>query len=130
MKKSLILAALIAGGAPFGAATARAAAPAQQDSRQSWDDYRIKARKDLDVLEDRIAQLESDARTAEGDARLRLQSQSKALRDKKADADHMMNQLATATADARRELQMKLDRALRELKKSVRRAETRPRDRT
>jgi hypothetical protein len=127
--KTLILAALVAGGAPF-AAPARAAAPVHQDTRQSLEDFRIKARKDLDILEDKIAKLERDAKNAGADARDRLQSQAKALRDQKSDADRMMNQLATATAEARKELQTKLDRALRDLKKAVRKAEAKPRDRT
>jgi len=127
--KTLMLAALIAGSA-IGAAPARAAAPAQQDSRQSWEDYRIKARKDLDVLEDKIAKMESDARTAGADARMRLQTQAKTLRAKKTDADQIMGQLAMATEDARKELRVKLDRALRDLKKAVHKAEVKPRDRT
>ena len=127
--KEIILAALIAGGAPF-AAPARAAAPDRQDTRQSWEDFRIKARKDLDILEDKIAKLESGAKTAGADARDRLQSQAKTLREKKTDADRMMNRLATATAEARRDLQTKLDRAVSDLKKAVHKAEAKPRDRT
>jgi len=127
--KSLMLAALIAGSAA-GAAPARAAAPAQQDSRQAWEDYRIRARKDLDVLEDKIAKLETDAKTAGADARMRLEAQAKTLRAKKADADRIMGQLALATEDARKELRVKLDHALRDLKRAVHKAEVKPRERT
>jgi hypothetical protein len=127
--KKLILAALIAGGAPF-AAPARAAAPDRQDTRQSWEDFRIRARMDLAILDDKIVKLERDAKSARADGRDRLQSQAKTLREKKTDADRMMNRLATATAEARRDLQMKLDRAVSDLKKAVHKAEAKPRDRT
>lgn len=127
--KTLLMAALLAAGAPF-AAPARAAAPDRQETRQSWDDYRIKARKDLDVLEDKIAKLERLAKTANADVRARQKAEAKELRAKKGDAERMLNQLATATEEARLELQAKLDRLLRDLKRSVHKAEVRPRDRT
>ena len=137
--KTLALAALIAGGAAW-AASARAAAPDRSqpqqtasdrgDSKQSWDDYRIQARKDLDVIEDKIAALELNAKAAGIEARARLQAQAKSLRAKKSDADRMLDKFETATETARAELRMKLDRSLRELKNSIRKAEVKPRDRT
>ena len=137
--KTLALAALIAGGAAW-AASAPAAAPDRSgsnqtasdrgDSKQSWEDYRIQARKDLDVLEDRIAKLELNTKAAEAEARDRLQAQAQSLRAKKTDADRMFDSFETATETARRELRVKLDRALRDLKKAVHKAEVKPRDRT
>jgi hypothetical protein len=137
--RTLALAALIAGGAAWAAASARAAAPDPDskaavsdrgDSRQSWEDYRIQARKDLDVLEDRIAKLELGAKAAGAEARDRLQAQARSLRAKKTDADRMLDKFETATDTARKDLRSKLDRSLRELKKAVRKAEFKPRDRT
>jgi hypothetical protein len=124
-----MLAVLIAGSAA-GAAPARAAAPAGQDSSQTWEDYRIKTRKELDVIEGKIAKMESSAKTAQADVRMRLQAQNKTLRAKKADADRMLAQFETAAVDARRQLRVKLDRAVRDLKTSIRKAEVKPRDRT
>ena len=113
--RTLLLAALIAGSAA-PATRAATAAPADQDSNRTWEDYRIKTRAALDVLEDKIAKLES--------------SQAQALRAKKSDADRLFGQLETATEEARKELRTKLDRALRELEQSVHKAEAKPRDRT
>lgn len=127
--RNLMLAVLIAGSAA-GAAPARAAAPAGQDSSQTWEDYRIKTRKELDVIEGKIAKMESSAKTAQADVRMRLQAQNKTLRAKKADADRMLAQFETAAVDARRQLRVKLDRAVRDLKTSIRKAEVKPRDRT
>jgi hypothetical protein len=138
--KTLMFAALVAGGAVWAAAAAPAAAPDRSasnqagsdrgDSKQSWEDYRIQARKDLDVLEDKIARLELNAKAAGAEARDRLQAQAKSLRAKKTDADRMLDKFEAATESARRELRVKLDRTLRELKKAVHKAEVKPRDRT
>jgi hypothetical protein len=137
--KTLALAALLGGCAVWGASV-RAAAPDRSspqaaasdrgDSKQSWDDYRIQARKDLDVIEDKIAALELNAKAAGAEARARLQAQAKSLRARKSDADRMLDKFETATDTARAELRMKLDRSLRELKRAVHKAEVKPRDRT
>jgi ribosome-associated translation inhibitor RaiA len=118
---ALALAALVAvSGAP-----ARAAAPvaAKQDSRQADEDYRLKTRPALDVIEDQLAALESDAKTAAAETRAGLQAQAKALRAEKSDADRQFEQLETATDETRRELQAKLDQALSKLKQSIRKAQ-------
>jgi ribosome-associated translation inhibitor RaiA len=126
--KKLILAALVAGSAVW-AAPARAAAPAGQDSKQTWEDYRIRTRKELDVIGDKIAKLEMSAKTAQADVRMHLDAQNKALRAKKSDADRMLNQFETAAAEARKELRVKLDRAMRDLKTSIHKAEIKSRER-
>jgi len=137
--KTLALAMLIAGGASW-AVPARAAAPDRSasnqavsdrgDSKQSWEDYQIQARKDLDVIEDKIAALELNAKAAGAEARANLQAQAKSLRAKKSDADRLLDKFEAATETARAELRTKLDRSLRELKRAVHKAEARPRERT
>ncbi|MFI5350230.1 MAG: hypothetical protein ACHQ2Z_11845 [Elusimicrobiota bacterium] len=137
--KSLALAGLIATGAVW-APSARAAAPDgsgsnpaasdRGDSKQSWEDYRIQARKDLDVIGDKISKLELNAKAAGVEARSRLEAQVKSLHAKKADADRMLDKFESATDAARKELRIKLDRSLRELKKAVHKAEVNPRERT
>jgi hypothetical protein len=127
--KNLMLAVLIAGSAAW-AAPALAAATAGQDSSQTWEDYRIKTRKELDVIQDKLAKLEVRAKTAQSDVRMRLESQNKTLRAKKADADRMLDQFETSAVDARRQLRVRLDRAVRDLKTSIHKAELKPRERT
>ena len=127
--KNLMLAVLIAGSAAW-AAPALAATTASQDSSQTWEDYRIKTRKELDVIQDKLAKLEVRAKTAQSDVRMRLEAQNKTLRAKKADADRMLDQFETAAIDARNQLRVKLDRAMRDLKTSIHKAELKPRERT
>lgn len=127
--KSLALAALVAGCAAW-AAPSGAAAPDQQETRQSWENYRIKARQELDVVGDKIAALETKAKSEKTKAREELQAQTAAMRARKADAERLLGRISTATEDARRNLRTELDDALRALKESIHKAETESRDRS
>jgi hypothetical protein len=128
--KRIMLAALIAGSAAWAAPALAAAATAGQDTSQTWEDYRIKTRKELDALGDKIARLEASAKTAQSDVRMHMEAQNKAIRAKKAEADRLLGQFETAAVDARKDLRVKLDRAMRELRTSIHKAEAKPRERT
>jgi hypothetical protein len=130
--KSLPLAALIAVCAAWAAPVRAVEAPASpgQDLKQTWEDYRIKTRQELDVLDDKLGKLESDVKTAEGESRAQFQAETKHMRAQKEAADRMLEKFAAASEEARAELRVKLDRSLRDLRRSIRKTESRLKDRT
>ena len=123
--RAFLLAALVAGGA-LSAPPARAADDG--GSPLSWEAYRIRARQDLDVIGDKLAALEMEARVENKRASEDLLRRTEDLRAKRAEADRLLGQFESASGDPRRQLRARLDAALSELKKGVEKAEAAHRD--
>jgi hypothetical protein len=98
------------------------------ETPQARESYRIKARQDLDRVNERLSALELEARVEQKRAREDLQARAGELRARKKEADELFGRIETGTDEQRREARARLDAALRDLWNGIERAEGAHRD--